>query len=167
MPITSLSSQGVPACTPSLLAAAYPCTLSIPADLHAVFCCIATASPKAFCFDLQGTALHSLQTFFQTLVTSQAKSTSFEALLAALLAAGHDSQVGKTAQHNIAQCIAVLCTAAGANQTSTTVKSLLSAVQGNDETASRLALFSLGEIGRCTDLTKFKQLQVRQMPLKL
>ncbi|DBB08467.1 hypothetical protein WJX82_000009 [Trebouxia sp. C0006] len=108
---------------------------------------------------LQGSALHSLQIFFQTLVASKAKSASFEALLAALLAAGHDSQVGKTAQHNIAQCIAVLCTAAGPNQTSNTVKALLSAVQGSDETASRLALFSLGEIGRCTDLSKFKQLQ--------
>jgi hypothetical protein len=109
---------------------------------------------------VQGSALHSLQIFFQTLVASKAKSASFEALLAALLAAGHDSQVGKTAQHNIAQCIAVLCTAAGPNQTSNTVKALLSAVQGSDETASRLALFSLGEIGRCTDLSKFKQLQV-------
>lgn len=109
---------------------------------------------------LQGTALASLQTFFQTLVASKAKSASFEALLSALLAAGHDKQVGKTAQHNIAQCIAMLCTAAGPSQTSTTVKSLLSAVEGNDEVASRLALFSLGEIGRCTDLSKFKQLQV-------
>ncbi|KAL3163066.1 hypothetical protein ABBQ32_009489 [Trebouxia sp. C0010 RCD-2024] len=108
---------------------------------------------------LQGTALASLQTFFQTLVASKAKNASFEALLSALLAAGHDKQVGKTAQHNIAQCIAVLCTAAGPSQTSTTVKSLLSAVEGNDEAASRLALFSLGEIGRCTDLSKFKQLQ--------
>lgn len=112
------------------------------------------------CHPLQGTALASLQTFFQTLVASKAKSASFEALLSALLAAGHDKQVGKTAQHNIAQCIAVLCTAAGPSQTSTTVKSLLSAVEGNDEVASRLALFSLGEIGRCTDLSKFKQLQV-------
>jgi len=116
-------------------------------------------SPEGGCA-VQGSALHSLQIFFQTLAASKAKSASFEALLAALLAAGHDSQVGKTAQHNIAQCIAVLCTAAGPNQTSNTVKALLSAVQGNDETASRLALFSLGEIGRCTDLTKFKQLQV-------
>ena len=110
---------------------------------------------------LQGTALASLQTFFQTLVASKAKNASFEALLSALLAAGHDKQVGKTAQHNIAQCIAVLCTSAGPSQTSTTVKSLLSAVEGNNEVASRLALFSLGEIGRCTDLSKFKQLQVR------
>lgn len=109
---------------------------------------------------MQGSALHSLQIFFQSLVASKAKSASFEALLAALLAAGHDSQVGKTAQHNIAQCIAVLCTAAGPNQTSNTVKALLSAVQGSDDIASRLALFSLGEIGRCTDLSKFKQLQV-------
>ena len=116
-------------------------------------------SPEGGCA-VQGSALHSLQIFFQTLAASKAKSASFEALLAALLAAGHDSQVGKTAQHNIAQCIAVLCTAAGPNQTSNTVKALLSAVQGNDETASRLALFSLGEIGRCTDLSKFKQLQV-------
>ena len=110
--------------------------------------------------DLQGSALQSLQTFFQKLVQTKAKSASFDALLAALLAAGHDSQVGKTAQHNIAQCIAGLCTTAGANATTTTVNSLLSAVQGNDATASRLALYSVGEIGRCTDLTKFKQLQV-------
>lgn len=108
---------------------------------------------------LQGSALQSLQTFFQTLVQTKAKSASFDALLSALLAAGHDSQVGKTAQHNIAQCIAGLCTTAGANATNTTVNSLLSAVQGNDATASRLALYSVGEIGRCTDLTKFKQLQ--------
>ena len=112
-----------------------------------------------FCW-VQGSALQSLQTFFQTLVQTKAKSASFEALLAALLAAGHDSQIGKTAQHNIAQCIAGLCTVAGANETSTTVNSLLSAVQGNDVVASRLALYSLGEIGRGTDLSKFKQLQV-------
>lgn len=118
----------------------------------------------AFLLWLQGTALASLQTFFQTLVASKANSASFEALLSALLAAGHDRQVGKTAQHNIAQCIAVLCTTAGPAQTSTTVKSLLSAVEGNDEVASRLALFSLGEIGRCTDLSKFKQLQVCAKP---
>lgn len=99
-------------------------------------------------------------------MASKAKSASFEALLSALLAAGHDKQVGKAAQHNIAQCIAVLCTAAGPSQTSTTVKSLLSAVEGNDEVASRLALFSLGEIGRCTDLSKFKQLQVGHCPIK-
>lgn len=138
-----------------------------------MFCCSCRPDPQyehtfqscqaeALASALQGTALQSLQTFFQTLVATQAKSASFEALLAALLAAGHDNQVGKTAQHNIAQCIAVLCTAAGANQTSTTVKSLLSAVQGRDEIACKLALFSLGEIGRCTDLSRFKQLQVRQ-----
>ena len=95
-------------------------------------------------------------------MTSKAQSASFEALLAELLGAGHDRQVGKTAQHNIAQCIAVLCTAAGPDQTSNTVRSLLSAVQCNNEAASRLALLSLGEIGRCTDLSNFKQLQVRR-----
>ena len=89
-----------------------------------------------------------------------------DALLSALLAAGQDKQIGKTAQHNIAQCIAVLCTAAGATQTSNTVKSLLGTVQGNDEIASRLALFSIGEIGRSTDLSKFKQLQVK-LPLTM
>ena len=97
-------------------------------------------------------------------MTGKAQHASFDALLAALLAAGQDAQVGKTAQHNIAQCIAVLCTAAGPSQTSATVKSLLSAVQGNDEAASRLALSSLGEIGRRTDLSKLKQLQVGGFP---
>ena len=133
-------------------------------DRRAALCC--NPVQHGWCVCKQGTALASLQTFFQTLVASKAKNASFEALLSALLAAGHDKQVGKTAQHNIAQCIAVLCTAAGPNQTSTTVKSLLSAVEGNDEVASRLALFSLGEIGRCTDLSKFKQLQVCHSPSK-
>lgn len=109
---------------------------------------------------VQGSALLALKQFFQVLISSKAKNASFDTLLSALLSAGNDRQIGKTAQHNIAQCIAVLCTSAGVSQTSTTVKNLLSTVQGNEEVASRLALFSIGEIGRSTDLSKFKQLQV-------
>ena len=109
---------------------------------------------------MQGSALLALKQFFQVLISSKAKTASFDTLLSALMAAGQDRQIGKTAQHNIAQCIAVLCTSAGASQTSNTVKSLLGTVQGSDEIASRLALYSIGEIGRSTDLSKFKQLQV-------
>ena len=109
---------------------------------------------------VQGSALLALKQFFQVLISSKAKTASFDTLLSALMAAGQDRQIGKTAQHNIAQCIAVLCTSAGASQTFNTVKSLLGTVQGSDEIASRLALYSIGEIGRSTDLSKFKQLQV-------
>lgn len=111
-------------------------------------------------------------------------------------------ETGKAAQLSIAQCIAVLCTASGSKQTSSTVTKLLQTLQArvdshlttvtfrfpvaaclaeckrpwtqtsavvtkllhflqttSDENGQRLALLTIGEIGRSTDLSSYSNLQ--------
>jgi hypothetical protein len=58
-----------------------------------------------------------------------APGASFDALLAALLAAGTAPAAGRSAQHNVAQCIAVLCRDAGPATLAATVEGLLSQLQ--------------------------------------
>lgn len=108
---------------------------------------------------LQGTALKALQDFFTSLRKCKAKGVTFDALLSALLTAGQHPDTARTAQQNIAQCIAMLCTSAGSKQTKSTVNSLLSALQSGNEAEARLALFTLGALGRLTDLTSYGDLQ--------
>lgn len=61
----------------------------------------------------------------------------------------------------MAECVAALCQAAGPAKSETTVQSLLSQLQSRSGQASakRLALLSIGEIGRTTDLSAFANLQ--------
>ncbi|KAI4298901.1 hypothetical protein L6164_032414 [Bauhinia variegata] len=107
---------------------------------------------------LQGQALLALQNFFAALVYSA--NTSFDSLLESLLASAKPSPqsggIAKQALYSIAQCVAVLCLAAGDKKCSSTVKMLTEILK--DDTSSNsakqhLALLCLGEIGRRKDLS--------------
>ncbi|RVX05794.1 Cullin-associated NEDD8-dissociated protein 1 [Vitis vinifera] len=92
---------------------------------------------------LQGQALMALQNFFATLVYSA--NTSFDALLDSLLSSAKPSPqsggVAKQALCSIAQCVAVLCLAAGDQKCSTTVKMLTDILR--DDSSSNSVRFSL------------------------
>lgn len=134
----------------------------------------------------QGHALDALRAFFSAVLRAGAGApgASFDALLTALLAAGTAPAAGRSAQHNIAQCIAVLCGEAGPATLAATVEGLLSQLQvcymeaavmrpvpctprffpvilsspqapRASEAAKRLALLALGEIGRGADLSRY------------
>nr|GMD40784.1 cullin-associated NEDD8-dissociated protein 1 [Ipomoea batatas] len=107
---------------------------------------------------LQGQALLALQNFFAALVYSA--NTSFDELLDSLLSTARPSTqsggVAKQALFSIAQCVAVLCLAAGDQQCSSTVNMLTEILKVDSSTNSakqHLALLCLGEIGRRKDLS--------------
>ncbi|XP_078432582.1 cullin-associated and neddylation dissociated [Wolffia australiana] len=106
---------------------------------------------------LQGQALQSLQRFFASLVHSE---NSFDSLLDALLSTAKPSpQAGglaKQALSSVAQCVAVLCLAAGDQKCSSTVvmlKNILGDDISSNSAKQHLALLCLGEIGRRKDLS--------------
>ncbi|CAN6910277.1 unnamed protein product [Brassica oleracea] len=107
---------------------------------------------------LQGQALLALQGFFEALVYHA--NTSFYTLLDSLLSCAKPSPqsggVPKQALYSIAQCVAVLCLAAGDKNCSSTVKMLMEILKddsGSNTAKQHLALLSLGEIGRRKDLS--------------
>ncbi|KAG5411613.1 hypothetical protein IGI04_007932 [Brassica rapa subsp. trilocularis] len=107
---------------------------------------------------LQGQALLALQGFFEALVYHA--NTSFYTLLDSLLSCAKPSPqsggVPKQALYSIAQCVAVLCLAAGDKNCSSTVKMLIEILKddsGTNSAKQHLALLSLGEIGRRKDLS--------------
>ncbi|KAL9353697.1 hypothetical protein Peur_051667 [Populus x canadensis] len=107
---------------------------------------------------LQGQALLALRNFFAALVYSA--NTSFDTLLDSLLSsakpAPQSGGVAKKALHSIAQCVAVLCLAAGDVKCSSTVDMLTEILKDDSSTNSakqHLALLCLGEIGRRKDLS--------------
>lgn len=107
---------------------------------------------------LQGQALSALQCFFAALVHSA--NTSFDVLLESLLSTAKPSPqsggVAKQALFSIAQCVAVLCLAAGDQKCSSTVNMLTDILKDDSSTNSakqHLALLCLGEIGRRKDLS--------------
>ncbi|XP_031392996.1 cullin-associated NEDD8-dissociated protein 1 [Punica granatum] len=112
---------------------------------------------------LQGQALLALQNFFATLVYSS--NTSFDALLESLLSSvksSASSGIVKQALYSIAQCVAVLCLAAGDQKCSSTVKMLTEILKdGNNSISAKqhLALICLGEIGRRKDLSSHTQIE--------
>lgn len=113
---------------------------------------------------LQGQALSALQNFFATLVYSA--NTSFDALLESLLSTAKPSPqsggIAKQALFSIAQCVAVLCLAAGDHKCSSTVK-MLTEILKDDSTSNsakqHLALLCLGEIGRRKDLSSHAHIE--------
>ncbi|KAL9325468.1 hypothetical protein ACSQ67_006113 [Phaseolus vulgaris] len=113
---------------------------------------------------LQGQALLALQNFFAALVYSA--NTSFDSLLESLLACAKPSPqsggIAKQALHSIAQCVAVLCLAAGDQKCSSTVKMLTDILKDDSSSNSakqHLALLCLGEIGRRKDLSTHEHIE--------
>ncbi|XP_024967055.1 cullin-associated NEDD8-dissociated protein 1 isoform X3 [Cynara cardunculus var. scolymus] len=113
---------------------------------------------------LQGQALLALQNFFATLVYSA--NTSFDVLLESLLSTAKPSPqsggIAKQALFSIAQCVAVLCLAAGDQKCSSTVKMLTEILKDDSSTNSakqHLALLCLGEIGRRKDLSSHAHIE--------
>ncbi|XP_021751471.1 cullin-associated NEDD8-dissociated protein 1-like [Chenopodium quinoa] len=113
---------------------------------------------------LQGQALTALQNFFAGLVYSA--YTSFEKLLDSLLSCAKPSPqsggVAKQAMFSIAQCVAVLCLAAGDDRCSSTVDMLTNILKGDSTINSakqHLALLCLGEIGRRKDLSSHAHIE--------
>ncbi|XP_045817633.1 cullin-associated NEDD8-dissociated protein 1 [Trifolium pratense] len=107
---------------------------------------------------LQGQALLALQNFFAALVYSA--NTGFDSLLESLLACAKPSPqsggIAKQALHSIAQCVAVLCLAAGDQKCTSTVKMLTDILKDDSSPNSakqHLGLLCLGEIGRRKDLS--------------
>ncbi|XP_010930555.1 cullin-associated NEDD8-dissociated protein 1 [Elaeis guineensis] len=107
---------------------------------------------------LQGQALQTLQRFFASLVHSA--NTSFETLLDSLLSSVKPSPqsggLAKQALYSVAQCVAVLCLAAGDQKCASTVemlKGILKDDSGTNTAKQHLALLCLGEIGRRKDLS--------------
>ncbi|KZV43714.1 hypothetical protein F511_00265 [Dorcoceras hygrometricum] len=113
---------------------------------------------------LQGQALLALQNFFSSLVYST--NTSFDILLDSLLSTAKPSAksgaVAKQALFSIAQCVAVLCLAAGDKKCLSTVNMLTDILKADSSTNSakqHLALLCLGEIGRRKDLSSQEHIE--------
>lgn len=87
--------------------------------------------------------LQALQKFFAALVYSA--NTSFDALLESLLSSAKPSPqsggVAKQALYSIAQCVAVLCLAAGDQKCSSTVK-MLTEILKDDSISNSVRLLS-------------------------
>ncbi|KAJ6706645.1 hypothetical protein OIU79_011139 [Salix purpurea] len=135
-------------------------TLISDSDLHMAalaleLCCTLMADRKS---SPNGQALLALRNFFAALVYSA--NTSFDSLLDSLLSSAKPSPqsggVAKQALHSIAQCVAVLCLAAGDKKCSSTVDMLTDILEDDSSANSakqHLALLCLGEIGRRKDLS--------------
>ncbi|VAH24891.1 unnamed protein product [Triticum turgidum subsp. durum] len=114
---------------------------------------------------LQGTLflLQALQKFFAALV--QSANISFETLLNSLISTAKPSQSGglsKQALFSIAQCVAVLCLAAGDQKCASTIEMLKGILNDDSSTNSakqHMALLCLGEIGRRKDLSSHIQIE--------
>ncbi|VAH40599.1 unnamed protein product [Triticum turgidum subsp. durum] len=114
---------------------------------------------------LQGTLflLQALQKFFAALV--QSANISFETLLNSLISTAKPSQSGglsKQALFSIAQCVAVLCLAAGDQKCASTIEMLKGILNDDSSTNSakqHMALLCLGEIGRRKDLSNHIQIE--------
>ncbi|KAJ8618736.1 hypothetical protein MRB53_014922 [Persea americana] len=111
---------------------------------------------------LQGQALQALQSFFAALVLSA--NTSFDALLEPLLSTAkpYPQSLAKQALHSVAQCVAVLCLAAGDKKCASTVEMLTNILKADSSTNSakqHLALLCLGEIGRRKDLSSHARIE--------
>lgn len=96
-------------------------------------------------------ALQALQKFFATLVDSS--NTNFDTLLESLLSSVNSStssSIVKQALYSIAQCVAVLCLAAGDEKCSSTVKMLTEILEDNNSRSSvSISFLILSKIISC------------------
>jgi hypothetical protein len=67
--------------------------------------------------------------FFPAVLASGSSAVTFDSMLSSLLAAGNAPDTSKTAQHNVACCIASLTTHASRQQLNAVVKGLLTQLQ--------------------------------------
>ncbi len=77
----------------------------------------------------QGAALDEVLAFFPAMLAAVSSSATFDSMLPALLAAGNAPDTSKTAQHNIARCIASLTGRTSQQQANAVVKGLLLQLQ--------------------------------------
>ncbi|CAM0946643.1 unnamed protein product [Alopecurus aequalis] len=110
---------------------------------------------------LQGQPLQVLQKFFASLI--QSANTSFDTLLESLTSTDKPSQsagLSKQALSSIAQCVAVLCLAAGDQKCASTVEMLKGILKDDSNSAKQhMALLCLGEIGRRKDLSNHARIE--------
>lgn len=78
---------------------------------------------------LQGAALDEVLAFFPAVLASESSAVTFDSMLSSLLAAGNAQDTSKTAQHNIARCIASLTAPTSQHQVNAVVKGLLTQLQ--------------------------------------
>ena len=77
----------------------------------------------------QGSALDEVLAFFPAVLASGSSAVTFDSMLSSLLAAGNGQDTSKTAQHNIARCIASLTAPTSQQQVNAVVKGLLTQLQ--------------------------------------
>lgn len=78
---------------------------------------------------MQGAALDEVLAFFPAVLASGSSAVTFDSMLSSLLAAGNAQDTSKTAQHNIARCIASLTAPTSQQQINAVVKGLLQQLQ--------------------------------------
>ena len=78
---------------------------------------------------MQGAALDEVLAFFPAVLASGSSAVTFDSMLSSLLAAGNGQDTSKTAQHNIARCIASLTAPTSQQQVNAVVKGLLTQLQ--------------------------------------
>uniref|UniRef100_A0ACD5V930 Uncharacterized protein n=1 Tax=Avena sativa TaxID=4498 RepID=A0ACD5V930_AVESA len=110
---------------------------------------------------LQGQALQALQKLFANLV--QCANTSLDTVLDSLISAAKSTDgLAKQALSSIAQCVAVLCLAAGDQKCASTIEMLKGILKDDSATNSakqHMALLCLGEIGRRKDLSNHARIE--------
>ncbi|PRP86551.1 HEAT repeat-containing protein [Planoprotostelium fungivorum] len=108
---------------------------------------------------LGGLALESLLEFFSNLVKDESSGLSFDSLSDQFMSIGSTADVSRQVLNNTAKAIAAITSTASADRKKKTVEKLINEAKSTKEnTTKHLALFSLGEIGRLTDLSEFSQL---------
>ena len=78
---------------------------------------------------MQGAALDEVLAFFPAVLASGSSAVTFDSMLSSLLAAGNGQDTSKTAQHNIARCVASLTAPTSQQQVNAVVKGLLIQLQ--------------------------------------
>lgn len=78
---------------------------------------------------MQGAALDEVLAFFPAVLASGSSAVTFDSMLSSLLAAGNAQDTSKTAQRNIARCIASLTAPTSQEQVNAVVKGLLTQLQ--------------------------------------
>jgi len=108
---------------------------------------------------LQGLALESLLSLLSALVKSNVKN--FNSLLERLLSLpGAAKEVPKQVLLNVARAVAAIALGADTKDRDSTVARFIGELtKAKDETSKHVALYSLGEIGRKTDLSAHASLQ--------